>query len=122
MKHTKGRVEISKDGKEILSSSIHGWCPLDGKNVVAIIPEHWDKAGNANLIAEAFNTFEDTGLSPAQLAAKLKEVEEQRREMLNFLVTAKIHLGNIPLKDNKPEVYQFYKDLKQFLIARAEKK
>lgn len=79
MKHTQGKAEITANTTHQNAVTVNG-------KAVCFVPRlSADSVANASLIVEAFNVANDTGLSPAELAARLKEVKEQNREMIEAL-------------------------------------
>jgi hypothetical protein len=69
MKHTKGKVEINKNEQSIYVEANITICEVSQKC------SKEEVEANAELIAEAFNVTNESGLTPRQLLDKLKTVE-----------------------------------------------
>jgi hypothetical protein len=100
---TKGKTEIIelqhkyKIGKRF-SIEIDGIPTIEVKTAIGFHSDEEVKA-NAELICEAFNVANETGLSPRQMKERIKELEELLTESRNhFLYEIDIESGE-PLAD-----------------------
>ena len=79
MEHTKGKVEVKQDNEYPL----HGiWTVADKNSIPVYIARNCfapNSLQNAELMADAFNTKEVSGLTPSQLY-------KQNQELLEFLI------------------------------------
>lgn len=100
MKHTKGKVEIS-------SNENHSSITISNKNTIICVllgcPDEIEIQANAEIIADAFNTTNECGLTPCELF-------KHNRELLNCLIMADriLQMNNKDYKNSESE-----KEIKQ---------